>query len=72
MLVRFAYLAVCGTLQFLVRGRRGEAEREAGLLIFRHGCRCYGAPRSDGGSAQKTEHYSRGSLACPGDDGARA
>jgi hypothetical protein len=29
MLLRFAYLAFCATLQFLVRGRRGEAEREA-------------------------------------------
>ena len=36
MLLRFAYLAFCATLQFLVRGRRGEAEREAELLILRH------------------------------------
>jgi putative transposase len=35
MLVRFAYLASCATLQLLVRGR-GEAEREADPLILRH------------------------------------
>jgi hypothetical protein len=36
MLLRIVYPAFCATLRFLVRGRRGEGEREAELLILRH------------------------------------